>query len=485
MPRTVRVSLGSISPSSRTRPVEKRASSSCRICPSIAARLRPTDVEDYLDTHGEEWGSLAEADPHDAADILEELGEDAATDLITGLDPPEAADVLEEMRDDLAADILEGLDPGQAASLIARMPADEAADLVAELEISARREILGALDTPTADEVISLLEWPADSAGGLMTKKYAALPHGLTTGEAIERIRQLHERLENLSYVYVTDDNGVLEGVISFRDLVFARPGVGLDQVMVPNPVRITPDTDREQIAGLAERYNLFGLPVVDRHTHLIGVVATDAVIESVRAEASEDFAVASGAGAEETVYTDVVSSVRMRAPWLVVNLGLALIVAVVIERQLGVISSEPVLAALMPVVALLGGNGGSQSLAVVIRGLATADVPATEVRSVLGRQLRIGLLNGLIVALLGAGLATLLIEVGVFSSGSAGWLVGIVVGIAALANLTIATTAGTGIPLLLRSAGLDPALASSIFLTLVTDVVGFGGFLLVAAALL
>jgi magnesium transporter len=318
-----------------------------------------------------------------------------------------------------------------------------------------------------------------------MTTEIAALPIGLVAGEAIERIRQLHEEYEDLSYVYVVDDEGHLKGVVSFRDLVFARPGVFLDEVMVADPVAVHTHADREEVAELSQRYHLFGVPVVDHEGRLLGTVTTDAVIEAVQDEATEDFAAAVGAGVGETVYTAVTKSFTSRAPWLVLNLVLALIVAWVIEHQTGVITREPVLAALMPIVATLGGNGGNQSLAVMIRSLATDDVPSAQVPSILLRQAGVGVLNGITLALAAGALTFALIETSVFRGNNPAGEVSLVIALACLANLVVATLSGAAIPLLLRRLGLDPALAASILLTMITDVVGFGGFLLVAAALL
>jgi magnesium transporter len=449
------------------------------------ARSAPREVEEYLDTHAEEWSAIVEADPHDAADILEELGEDAATELLADLPPDDVADVLEEMHDDLAADILEELDPEVAADFLEGMPADEAADLVGALEPEAVESILPLMEDAAEADVRKLLAYPPDSAGGLMTTQVAKLPVGMTTGEAIERVRQMNEELEDLSYVYIVDDEERLVGVLSFRDLVFKRPGVGLDEAMVHNPVAVSPYADREEAAELTNRYHLFSIPVVDANHHLLGMVTNEEVIEAIQMEATEDFAVATGAGAEETVFTSVLSSVRMRIPWLSLNLVMALLVAFVIEQQTGVISREPVLAALMPVIALLGGNGGFQSLAVVIRSLATDHVPRSQVLSVLGRQFSVGIFNGLILGVLSAALAMFLLETSVFSSRGATLAIAGVVGLAAFGNVAVAGLAGASIPLLLRKMGADPAQASSIFLTLVTDLVGFGGFLLVAAVLL
>ncbi len=449
------------------------------------ARLQPRQVEEYLDRRPEEWEALAGADPSDAADILEAIDEEAAGVLLTELESEDAADVLEEVRPDLAAELIEDLSPAQAAGILEEMSPGSAVDVLSELDEEVAGEILALMEEAAAQEVRQLLGYPPDSAGGLMTTEIAMLPIGLSAGEAIERIRQLHEELEDLSYVYIVDDAKHLKGVLSFRDLVFVRPGVGLAEAMIPNPVSVLPITDREEVAELIQRYHLFGLPVVDDTGALLGMVTTESVIDAIQQEASEDFAASVGAGAGETVYSPVMKSVRSRLPWLGVNLLLALTTAVAINEQTGVITREPVLAALMPVIATLGGNAGTQSLAVVIRSLALDGVPRARVFRVMLRQLAIGVVNAAALAVAAGLLATALVGSSVFNSrvdpARVGWAVAIAVAI----NLTIAVVAGGGVPMVLRRLGLDPALASSIFVTMITDLFGFGGFLLVASLLL
>lgn len=449
------------------------------------ARRDHDQVADYLDANREEWEALAQATPGDAADILEQLDEADAAELLAELPPSDAAEVLEEISPELAVELLENYPLEDLAAALSVMPSEAAADLLGELGVEASEDVLAAMSDEAEDEVRDLLLFPPDSAGGLMTTEIASLPLGLTTGEAIERIRQLHEDYEDLSYVYVVDDEERLQGVISFRDLVFRRPGSPLGDVMVPEPVSVGTLTDREEVADLAQRYHLFGIPVTDDSGRLLGMVTTEAVIEAVQDEATEDFAVSVGAGVAETVYTAMTSSFRMRMPWLALNLVLALVVAFVIEQQTGIISEEPVLAALMPVVALLGGNGGNQSLAVMIRSLASDDVPSAQVPRILGRQLGVGVLNGAVIGLLSGAVCWGLIRAGVFDGGSAPMAVASVVALAAFAVLVIGAVVGSGIPVLLRKFGMDPALAASIFLTLITDMVGFGGFLLMAGWLL
>lgn len=439
-------------------------------------------MADYLELRSEEWEALVDASPEDAADVLEELREEDAANLISTLDPSEAAQVLEEIAPELAAEMVEHVSLEDLTSAIAAMPDDAATDLLAELDEETLREVLELIDDRSEANYRRLLLYPSDSAGGLMTSDIASLPEGLTTGEAIERIRQLNEQYDDLAYIYVVDQGNRLQGVVPFRHLVFKRPGAMLGDVMIPDPIAVDPLTDREEIADICQRYHLLGVPVVDGSGRLLGMVANDAVIEAIQDEATEDFAAAVGAGIGETVYSDVVASFRVRAPWLVLNLFLALVVAFVIELLTGVISREPVLAALMPIIALIGGNGGNQSLAVMIRSMASDDVPGSQVPGILARQTGIGALNGSLLAVIGGSVTFLLIESGIFESSSNSVLVALTVAMAALINLTIGTLAGAGIPVLLRRLGQDPALAASIFLTLITDLVGFGGFLLIAS---
>ncbi|MDH3540475.1 MAG: CBS domain-containing protein, partial [Acidimicrobiia bacterium] len=237
------------------------------------ARSEPREVAQYLDDHPEEWEALAMADPADAADILEELGDEAASTLIKDLDPEDAAEVLDELRTDLAVEIIEDLSPDEAATLLVAMAPMEAADVIGGLADHIKQAILDVMEPKSAEEIQRLLSYPSDSAGGLMTTDVAALPVGLTAGEAIEAIRRLHETLEDLSYVYIVDDQHRLVGVLSFRELVFNRPGVGLAEAMIADPVSVTPYTDREQVAELTQRYGLFGLPVVEPSGRLLGMV--------------------------------------------------------------------------------------------------------------------------------------------------------------------------------------------------------------------
>jgi magnesium transporter len=443
------------------------------------AKLEPDSVSEYLETHTTEWEALAAADPHDAADILEELGEGAAIELVNDLSASEAAEVLGELRPNLAANILDELLIVKSAEVLAAMQPDDAADVIGLLNPELRARLFATMPDSAETEVLSLLAYPADSAGGLMTRDIAALPDDIAAGEAIEALRTLHEHVEDLSYVYIVDVANRLRGVMSFRDLVFNASEVKITDIMVSNPIHVGVLADREEVSGLTQRYNLFGLPVTDGDGQLLGMVTTEAVLEAVHAEASEDFATAVGAGAEETAYSPVLTSVRNRVPWLSLNLFLALGTLLAVRNFTDLLTQAPILAAIMPLVATLGGNAGAQSLAVLIRELARDDVPRSEVPGIIRRQLAIGAASGVVVGFLAFATVSLL------PLGGATPQVAAVVGLGAFVNLIIATSAGSMIPLGFRAVGLDPALASNIFVTLLTDLSGFGGFLGLASILL
>lgn len=442
------------------------------------ARNRPEEAEEFLDAHQDEWEEIAETDPGSAADILEALHEEDAADLLQDLDADDAADVLDEMRAPAAADVIEEMSIDAAAELIAEMEPDQAVDLLAALEEDELRDrVIAALDPMIRLAINRLIVYPDDSAGGLMTTDYAALQAGVTSGEAIEALRRLHEEIgSNLTYVYVTDMQGKLAGVVPFRELVFARPHTGLDEIMLADPVAVTVETDREIVAELIQRYHLISLPVTDAQDHLVGIVKVDEAMEAAQAEATEDIAQMVGAGAEETVYTEVSVSVRRRIPWIALNLVIGLVLAEVIGVFEGLIEEKAVLASFMPMIALLGGNSGAQSLAVVIRAMAVGSLPPGRATRAIRREAAIGLINGVVIAVL-SGL------LGGVVAGDA--RIGFVIGIAVFANLVAAGIVGASIPIILRRLGQDPALASNIFLTTVTDVVGFGGFLLTAKLVL
>ncbi len=452
------------------------------------ARRDPDQAEEYLDTHQEAWEELAEHDPHDAADILEALDEEGAADLLQDLDPDRVGDVLDEMHPEAAADVLEELEPAAAAAMIARMEPDQAADLISALGPIDRTKILTELDTSIAAKIQALLVHAADTAGGMMTTDVAGLPVDMAAGDAIEELRRLHDELgSNLLYVYAVDAENRLVGVVSFRDLVFADPVAVLGDIIEPSLITVRPDTDREQVSDLIHRYRLIAIPVVDVEGTLIGIVKFSEAIEAIQAEVGEDIAVMVGAGEEETVFTSVGLSVRRRLPWIFFNLVVGMIIASVISQFRSTLTAYAVLAAYMPMVALLSGNSGAQSLAVIIRSMAVGDLPHGRARRAIQREVTVGLIDGTAIALAASGMAaaTLSVFEGQSAHNVTPLQIAMIVFISVWVAFLVAGFVGAGIPVLLSRLKQDPALASNIFLTMVTDMVGFGGFLITATILL
>jgi magnesium transporter len=452
------------------------------------ARRRPVEAEEYLDSHQEAWEQIAGTHPHEAADILEALDEEGAADLLQDLELVDAGDVLDQMRPEAAADVIEELEPSQAAVLISEMDADQAADLIGALDPDDRAAVLDALDPDTAREVESLLVYAADTAGGMMTTDLAALPTDMTAGQAIEALRVLHDDLgSNIRYVYVIDDVGRLLGVVPFRDLVFASPDTSLHQVMTTDLAVVRTDTDREEVAELIQRHTLIAIPVVDHTGTLVGMVKVSEAIEGIVAELGEDITVMVGAGEEESVFTPVGTSVRRRLPWITFNLAVGIVLASVISRFEGTLTTYAVLAAYMPVVALLAANSGAQSLAVMIRSMAVGDLPRGRAIRAIRREVIVGVIDGTLIAVMAAVVAAVTINIFTEAGGAeiAPTQIAAIVFISVWIAFLVAGLVGAGIPVLLRRLGQDPALASNIFLTMVTDIVGMGGYLIIATILL
>jgi magnesium transporter len=441
------------------------------------ARNRPEEAAEYLDNNVDEWVDLANTDPHNAADILEAIGALDAAEYLTSLDPADVGEIFDEMNTEVAADIVQVIDPTLAARIVAEMDTDQAADLIADLEPDTYKPVYEALDPEARSEIEALLHYPPDSAGGIMTPEFGTLPKGLPAGEAIETLRQMHADLgANLVYIYVVDGDGRLEGVVSFRELVFARPGQSIEEVMVKEPISVQALADREIVSELIQRYHLLAIPVVNPERKLVGIVRVAEAMDAVAEEATEDIAQMVGAGAEESVHTPVSRSVARRQPWLVVNLFMGVLIAASISPFREIIETNTSLALLMPMVALLGGNSGAQSLAVVIRAMALGDLPPGRASVAIRREVMVGVANAVTIGILSAFAAALV-------AGSRD--VGVVMLAAVVVNMLVAGLAGAGIPVALRRAGLDPALASNIFLTMITDIVGFVSFLLTAQLLL
>ena len=439
------------------------------------ARSEPGQALIYLENNKDLWVQIAETDPFDSADTLEEFDPSEAGKLITSLPIETSVKIFESLRPRAIIEIVEILKDSYVEEIFKQMDTEDVVDVFERSTEDETEEILEILDKSTKLNINKRLAYPENSVGRQMSEEVAKISTGLKVKDALKELKALHDNVEDLIYVYSVDNEGKLTGVISFREIVFADENELIKNVMIQNPISVNPSSDQEEAAILIKQYELLALPVVDKSNKLIGQTTVNTALDVIQTEIAEDFSQSFGAGAEETIFTPIQKSIRLRLPWIAINMGLAFIVSLLISQFEETIASDILLAALMPVVALVGGNAGAQSLAIVIRALARNDVSDARVFEVIGKQTFIGIINGIFVGVLSF---LILSFIGLNNYSLA-------LSIAVFGNIFIGNLFGSSIPLMLKKIGFDPALASNIFLTLITDIAGFAGFLGIALLLL
>ncbi len=439
------------------------------------ARSEPGQAFIYLENNKDLWVQIAETDPFDSADTLEEFDPSEAGKLITSLPIKTSVKIFESLRPRAIIEIVEILKDSYVEEIFKQMDTEDVVDVFERSTEDETEEILEILDKSTKLNINKRLTYPENSVGRQMSEEVAKISTGLKVKDALKELKALHNNVEDLIYVYSVDNEGKLTGVISFREIVFADENELIKNVMIQNPISVNPSSDQEDAAILIKQYELLALPVVDKSNKLIGQTTVNTALDVIQTEIAEDFSQSFGAGAEETIFTPIQKSIRLRLPWIAINMGLAFIVSLLISQFEETIASDILLAALMPVVALVGGNSGAQSLAIVIRALARNDVSDARVFEVIGKQAFIGIINGIFVGVLSF-LILSFIGLNDYS---------LALSVSVFGNIFIGNLFGSSIPLMLKKIGFDPALASNIFLTLITDIAGFAGFLGIALLLL
>ena len=365
------------------------------------ARSEPGQAFIYLENNKDLWVQIAETDPFDSADTLEEFDPSEAGKLITSLPIETSVKIFESLRPRAIIEIVEILKDSYVEEIFKQMDTEDVVDVFERSTEDETEEILEILDKSTKLNINKRLAYPENSVGRQMSEEVAKISTGLKVKDALKELKALHNNVEDLIYVYSVDNEGKLTGVISFREIVFADENELIKNVMIQNPISVNPSSDQEEAAILIKQYELLALPVVDKSNKLIGQTTVNTALDVIQTEIAEDFSQSFGAGAEETIFTPVQKSIRLRLPWIAINMGLAFIVSLLISQFEETIASDILLAALMPVVALVGGNSGAQSLAIVIRALARNDVSDARVFEVIGKQTFIGIINGIFVGVL------------------------------------------------------------------------------------
>lgn len=449
--------------------------------PDASTALREAPHDDT--PPGDVAAHIEELPAADGADVLGSLESEHAADVVEYLDPVTASEIVSEMDPALAATVIADMEPAEASMVLGEMDPDDRVDILQYVPKPLRDQIVDEMEPAEIAEVRALEHYPPDTAGGIMTTEVSALNETLTVEEAIAELRRLSEELEQMYYVYVVDQRQHLVGVVSMRDLILAQPGTQLNRIMRTTVDSVRTDQDQEQVANLMRRNGYLAMPVTDERNRLVGLITVDDVVEVLEEEATEDVQKLFGAGGEERLTSTWFFSFRKRVGWSIVNLGTAFVASSVIGAFESTIERLAILAAYMPIVAGLGGNASAQAMAVTIRGIAVTQVNRKLLRHVLRREATVGLLNGTLLGLLTALIATIAHWTDMASPQSIRFAM--VIGFALAANMTLGCIIGSGIPFIMRRLGFDPAQSATIFATGTTDAAGFFMLLMLARTFL
>ncbi len=425
-----------------------------------------------------EWAKLValvtSLHPADLAELVLDLSEEDRRELLHRLPTDIVGELFEYAEDDDLRDLIRGVGVEDLPAVLEEVEDDVVADVIQQLEPEEQVETLAALDR--GEEVAELLQYGDESAGGLMSRGFVALNEGISVSQAIDYLRVLRPPSERAYYLYVVDNERKLQGVVSIRDLIVSAPRTTLGEITQRDVHAVATGTDQEEAARLLQKYNLLAVPVVDDEGRLEGIMSADDLIDVLQEEATEDMYRMAGVGEDERVFSPVRTSVRRRLPWMMVNLVTAFIAAAVVGLFDSALSKAAVLAYFMPVVAGQGGNAGTQTATIAVRSIALGDLDVGDVFRACRKEILVAMANGLAIGLLAA-------------IASFAWkqneTLSLVLGLALFLNICTATLGGVLIPLGLKAVRVDPALAANIFVTTVTDVLGFLFFLGLASVVI
>ena len=416
----------------------------------------------------------------DTADLLERLKLEDRLFLVEILREDFDPDILPELDDEVLDDVVEGLGVEETAAAVAELEIDDAVQIIEDLEEDDQQQVLDAIPASERSLIEEALAYPEDSAGRLMQREVVTVPSFWSVGEAIDFLRETAEAdgdsLPEVFYdIYVVDPAHRPVGIVGLSSLMRARRPVLIKDIMEPDMQTVLATVDQEEIAFLFRQRDLVSAPVVDDGGRLVGSITIDDVVDVIHEEHEEDI-MRLGGVTEDDLYDAAVDTTRSRFTWLLVNLGTAILASVVIGLFQATIEQMVALAVLMPIVASMGGNAGTQSLTVAVRAIAMKELTATNAMRVIGKELLVGAINGVLFAVI---------------TGFVAWVwfgapdIGIVIALAMIVNMIVAGFAGSATPILLERLDIDPAVASSVVLTTITDVAGFFVFLGLAALLL
>jgi magnesium transporter len=419
--------------------------------------------------------------PADLALLFRHFSDEERQQVFTVIQKTETVgEFLPELDESIVEALLEPLDASAVVILLEEVSADDRADILNLLPEEKANSVLKAFDSEESEELEELMSYAPDTAGGIMSVDPFSLSENTTAAEAVTNI-QSSEDAEMVFYLYVTDEKEKLTGVVSLRDLVVAPPNSTLKSFMLTNVVAVTTDTDQEEVARQVSRYNLLAIPVVDADNTLLGIVTVDDVVDVIREEATEDFLQMAGIGKDrEILMKSTWENARLRLPWLFASWIGGTAAVYIIGWYQEMLTSIVALAAFIPVIVGMGGNIGTQSSTIIIRGIATGRVQLAQASKVILKEIGVGVLLGVFYGIL-LGIVAYFKFIDIEEP----MKLGLVVGLAIFASMLIATSIGTLVPILLRKVDVDPAIASGPFVTTSTDVLGILLYFIIANSLL
>lgn len=405
----------------------------------------------------------------DLAEAIQELDQEEAFYVFRLFDPERQSEILVELDEDFQGSFLENLQPKEITPIFDNLESDDITYILGEVEPEKAEEVLKFLDKEDSHIIRTQMEFRENTAGRIMSSDFASVVLTDTVQKSIAKIRKIVKEVDDIYLVYVTDKAGKLMGFLRLKDLLLNSPSTKIQSILDPTVFSVHYNTDQEDVAKLFRKYDLVSIAVTDDEEKVIGRITVDDVLDVVQDEASEDIYRMGGLSEDEKLHTPVLESLRKRIVWLVVNLATAVLAASVVSLFEETIEKVVVLATLMPIVAGMGGNAGTQSITVVVRNLATGELTVGTWWEAVRKEASIGFLNGLTLGFLAG------VLVYFFKSNIA---LSCVIGTAMFVNMAMAGIVGSCVPLLLKVFRIDPAIASSIFVTTFTDVCGFFFFL-------
>ncbi len=409
---------------------------------------------------------LLEYHASEIAILFESLPVESRERIINILPSDVASEVISEMDSGIHPEkILQNLHPEKRSEIMEELDYDDATDIISQLSEDDQKEILEEIDEEDASHIRNLLNYPEDSAGGLMNTQVIRINGKLTKKEALDEVIRQSEEMEEFYTINVIDDKNHLIGIVSLKDIIKAKNTIRIIELIKADFVFVKAETDQEEVAKLISQYNLTSIPVVDDDMHLLGRITFDDVIDVMEEENTEDILKFSGVSEDEELSGNWKEAVKSRLPWLIVNLGTAFLAVSVIRHFDDTIKQLGILAGYMVMIAGMGGNAATQALAVTVRRISLNDLTDNQAYRTVLKEFTVGLINGAVNGLI------VLIFALLFDQNL---MLGLVIFLAMTGNLVIAGVAGSSIPLVLKRIGIDPAIASSIIITTFTDVFGF-----------